>query len=111
MQLRKIIRTRGHFPTDEAAVKLLWLALRNVLAKSVRHAYDWKVRDEPVCHPVRRPIHPGAGVTVLLTASPTKTRTGSSTIHQRRASTSSYPGHASVTIRSIMRISYNTPFT
>ncbi|MGY6273866.1 IS256 family transposase, partial [Achromobacter denitrificans] len=30
MQLRKIIKTRGHFPTDEAAIKLLSLALRNV---------------------------------------------------------------------------------
>ncbi|MEO7474230.1 MAG: IS256 family transposase [Gemmatimonadales bacterium] len=29
-QLRKIIKTRGHFPTDEAAVKLLYLALRNI---------------------------------------------------------------------------------
>ncbi|OOB54912.1 hypothetical protein A8F71_13995, partial [Burkholderia cenocepacia] len=26
MQLRKIIKTRGHFPNDEAAIKLLWLA-------------------------------------------------------------------------------------
>lgn len=42
MQLRKIIKTRGHFPTDEAAIKLLWLALRNVLAKSVRATFDWK---------------------------------------------------------------------
>nr|WP_186149979.1 IS256 family transposase [Burkholderia gladioli] len=42
MQLRKIIKTRGHFPNDEAAVKLLWLALRNVLAKSVRSTFDWK---------------------------------------------------------------------
>ncbi|MGH8785594.1 MAG: IS256 family transposase, partial [Cupriavidus necator] len=25
-----------------AAIKLLWLALRNVLAKSVRTTYDWK---------------------------------------------------------------------
>ena len=32
MQLRKIIKTRGHFPTDEAATKLMWLAIRNVLA-------------------------------------------------------------------------------
>jgi transposase-like protein len=30
MQLRKIIKTRGHFPTDEAALKLLYLALRNI---------------------------------------------------------------------------------
>ncbi|WP_370540047.1 IS256 family transposase [Burkholderia cenocepacia] len=42
MQLRKIIKTRGHFPNDEAAIKLLWLALRNVLAKTVRTAFDWK---------------------------------------------------------------------
>ncbi|MBR7972978.1 IS256 family transposase [Burkholderia vietnamiensis] len=42
MQLRKIIKTRGHFPNDEAAIKLLWLALRNALAKTVRAAFDWK---------------------------------------------------------------------
>jgi putative transposase len=42
MRMRKIIKTRGHFPTDEAAVKLLWLALRNVLAKAVRSTFDWK---------------------------------------------------------------------
>lgn len=29
-QLRKIIKTRGHFPNDEAATKLLYLALRNI---------------------------------------------------------------------------------
>jgi transposase-like protein len=42
MQLRKIIKTRGHFPTDEAATKLIWLAIRNVLAKLIRSTYDWK---------------------------------------------------------------------
>lgn len=42
VQLRKIIKTQGHFPNDEAAIKLLWLELRNVLAKSVRAAFDWK---------------------------------------------------------------------
>ena len=42
MQLRKIIKTRGHFPNDEAAIKLLWLALRKVLAKQVRPTYDWR---------------------------------------------------------------------
>jgi len=30
MQLRKIIKTRGHFPSDEAAAKLLYLALRTI---------------------------------------------------------------------------------
>ncbi len=33
MQLRKIIKTRGHFPTDEAAMKLLYLAIQNVQAR------------------------------------------------------------------------------
>lgn len=30
-KLRKIIKTRGHFPSDDAAIKLLWLALRTSL--------------------------------------------------------------------------------
>jgi transposase-like protein len=30
MQLRKIVKNRGHFPSDEAASKLLFLALRNI---------------------------------------------------------------------------------
>ena len=29
-RLRKIIKTRGHFPSDDAANKLIWLALRNI---------------------------------------------------------------------------------
>lgn len=29
-QLRKIIKNRGHFPNDDAAVKLLWLAIRDI---------------------------------------------------------------------------------
>jgi putative transposase len=33
MQLRKILKSRGHFPTDEAATKLLYLALRNIQKK------------------------------------------------------------------------------
>ena len=28
-QLRKVIKTKGHFPSDDAALKLLYLALRN----------------------------------------------------------------------------------
>src|SRR5918995_6717833 len=41
-QLRKIIKTRGHFPTDEAATKLIWLALRNITAKWERGPRFWK---------------------------------------------------------------------
>ncbi|CBW75261.1 Transposase [Mycetohabitans rhizoxinica HKI 454] len=42
MHLRKIIKARGHFPTDEAALKLVWLALRNVIAKWTSSRHDWK---------------------------------------------------------------------
>jgi transposase-like protein len=41
-QVRKIIKARGHFPTDEAAAKLIWLALRNITAKWDRAARHWK---------------------------------------------------------------------
>ncbi len=39
--LRKIIKTRGHFPTDEAATKLIWLALRNMLRGRAKAANHW----------------------------------------------------------------------
>jgi putative transposase len=39
MQIRKIIKTRGHFPTDDAARKLLYLALRNIGKK-------WKAKPD-----------------------------------------------------------------
>ncbi|MCV7069752.1 transposase, partial [Mycobacterium rufum] len=35
-QLRKIIKNRGHFPNDAAAVKLLWLAICNIEDKRAR---------------------------------------------------------------------------
>jgi putative transposase len=41
-QLRKIIKTRGQFPTDEAATKLIWLALRNITAKWARSSPHWR---------------------------------------------------------------------
>lgn len=41
-RIRKIIKTRGHFPSDEAASKLIWLALRNITADWSRAARDWK---------------------------------------------------------------------
>jgi putative transposase len=42
-RVRKIIKTRGHFPSDEAAGKLIWLALRNITAQWTRAAHDWKI--------------------------------------------------------------------
>ena len=40
-QLRKIIKTRGHFPNDDAATKLLWLALRNITLQWVKRGVPW----------------------------------------------------------------------
>ncbi|MGH3976703.1 MAG: IS256 family transposase [Pseudonocardiaceae bacterium] len=35
-QCRKIIKNRGHFPNDDAAIKLLWLAIMNIEDKRAR---------------------------------------------------------------------------
>ena len=39
-QIRKTIKTRGHFPTEEAARKLIYLAIVNAQQRW-RHAYNW----------------------------------------------------------------------
>lgn len=45
-QLRKITKTRGHFPSDEAAIKLLYLGIRNISTKrggeSGTGTWGWK---------------------------------------------------------------------
>lgn len=35
-QIRKIIKNRGHFPTDDAAIKLIWLAIADIEDKRAR---------------------------------------------------------------------------
>jgi putative transposase len=47
-QLRKITKTRGHFPTDEALIKLLYLGCREMgrttrAGRGGRSNYNWKV--------------------------------------------------------------------
>ena len=42
MSLRKVIKTRGSFPGEEAALKLLYLALRNV-SKRWKASRDWRI--------------------------------------------------------------------
>jgi putative transposase len=37
-QLRKLVKTCRHFPNDDAATKLIWLALSNIAAKWERTA-------------------------------------------------------------------------
>ena len=41
-KLRRAVRTRGHFPTDEAAMKLLYLVLRQA-------AGEWKMPPREWC--------------------------------------------------------------
>ncbi len=41
-RIRKILKPRGQFPTDEAAIKLLWLALRNITATWGKEANFWR---------------------------------------------------------------------
>jgi len=42
MSLRKVIKTRGSFPTEEAAIKLLYLALTHIAKKWTMPVQDWK---------------------------------------------------------------------
>jgi len=40
-QVRKAIRNKGHFPSDQAATKLIYLALRTITAKWKRPPKEW----------------------------------------------------------------------
>ncbi len=42
MSLRKITKNRGSFPSDEALMKLFYLALRNISQKWTMPIRDWK---------------------------------------------------------------------
>jgi putative transposase len=42
MSLRKVIKNRGSFPTDESALKLLYLALQNIARKWTMPIKEWK---------------------------------------------------------------------
>jgi len=41
-QVRKAVRGRGHFPSDEAATKLIWLVLRNITIDWTRPPIAWQ---------------------------------------------------------------------
>jgi len=40
-QVRKAIRNKGHFPSDESATKLIYLALKNIMKKWKRPPKEW----------------------------------------------------------------------
>jgi putative transposase len=52
-QLRKIIKNRGHFPNDDAVIKLLWLAIRDIEDKRAR------ARDKDKGKPATQRTAPG----------------------------------------------------
>ena len=54
--LRTAVRSRGHFPTDEAAIKLLYLVLRRVSNELEECSTRMDRRHDPVRHHVRRPV-------------------------------------------------------
>ena len=43
MQLRKVLKNRGHFPSDEAATKLIFLALRNITKSWKNPPLTWRM--------------------------------------------------------------------
>ncbi|TXI43046.1 MAG: transposase, partial [Nitrosomonas sp.] len=42
MSLRKVSKSRGSFPNDDAVIKLFYLALRNIAKKWSMPIKDWK---------------------------------------------------------------------
>jgi hypothetical protein len=42
MQLRKVLKNRGHFPSDEAATKLIYLTLRNITKQWQNPPVTWR---------------------------------------------------------------------
>jgi hypothetical protein len=43
IQLRKVLKNRGHFPSDEEATKLIYLALRNITKQWKNPPVTWRV--------------------------------------------------------------------
>ena len=53
-QIRKSIKTRGHFPDEQAATKLIYLAIQRSERKW-RKAYHWTAGLRGLKNPLRRP--------------------------------------------------------
>jgi hypothetical protein len=58
-KLRRAVRARGHFPTDESAIKLLFLVLRQALKRVEDAATGMGYGESPVRHSLRRPFPAG----------------------------------------------------
>ena len=60
-QVRKVVRGRGHFPSDEAATKLIWLVLRNVTAGWTPPPIAWQAAKAPLALQFEERFVIGAG--------------------------------------------------
>ena len=56
-RLRKIIKTRGHFPSDDAASKLIWLALEKHHGRLGPSGVQLEGGDEPVRDTLGGAVH------------------------------------------------------
>jgi putative transposase len=59
MQLHKVLKTRGHFPNDEAATKLIYLVLRNITKKWKNPPGNLEAGSHSIRHPIWRAIFRG----------------------------------------------------
>jgi putative transposase len=55
-KLRRSVRSRGHFPSDEAALKLIWLQLREITQKWKMPPREWAAAKAQFAGRVRRSV-------------------------------------------------------
>jgi hypothetical protein len=55
-KLRRAVRTRGHFPNDDAAMKLLYLVLNHAAEEWKRPPREWSEAKTPVRRRLRREV-------------------------------------------------------
>ena len=60
-QLRKVTKARGHFPNDDAVVKLLWLAIINIEDKRARERLARRAGNRQALRPARPPRRRASG--------------------------------------------------
>ena len=75
-QLRKALKTKGQFPDEDAARKLIYLAITNAVPQW-RRRRNWRFRADGVQDPLRRPA--------------SRHRTLTFTVHITRSNCYTYP--------------------
>ena len=94
-QIRKAIKTRGHFPDEQAATKLIYLAIERRRDASGARARAWTSAPSPQ-DPLRRPI---PRLTINTSARPHTQKIGQPRAGGRRKSSRSRPALPAATSR------------